>query len=116
MGLVPKLKRDKNNNRVFDDDSIKWLMGAKRLKKCGLSVEDIKNYVELCLEGDSTILDRYEIIRKTKEAALAQLEEAKLMVELITNKEKHYLDIVNQVIPDNTNPGKWQEIDMPIAH
>nr|WP_319941496.1 MerR family transcriptional regulator [Metabacillus sediminilitoris] len=29
-GLVPNLKRDKNNNRLFDDDSIKWLIGAKK--------------------------------------------------------------------------------------
>ncbi|SIR99874.1 DNA-binding transcriptional regulator, MerR family [Peribacillus simplex] len=115
-GLVPNLKRDKNNNRVFDEDSMKWLIGAKKLKKCGLSVEDIKKYVDLCSEGDSSILERYEIILKTKEAALAQLEEARLMVEFITNKEKHYRDIINQVIPDNTNPGEWEKNNIPGVH
>ncbi|MDP1513391.1 MerR family transcriptional regulator [Paenibacillus sp. CMAA1739] len=107
-GLVPDLQRDKNNNRVFDEQAINWLRGAKYLKKCGMSMEDIKKYVDLSLKGESTIEDRYEIIRKQKEVVLAQLEEAKIMAVYITNKEKHYCDIVKQVIPDNTNPSKWQ--------
>jgi DNA-binding transcriptional MerR regulator len=108
-GLVPSLQRDKNNNRIFNDDSIQWLSGAKKLKKCGMSVEDIKKYVELCLEGGTTIQDRYEIIVKQKELVLAQLEEIKSMAEYITNKEKHYRDIINGIIPDDTNPSNWKK-------
>lgn len=33
--LVPNMKRDQNNNRVFDDASLKWLVCAKHLRKCG---------------------------------------------------------------------------------
>lgn len=103
-GLVPSLQRDKNNKRIFSDDSIRWLTGAKKLKKSGMSLVDIKKYVDLSLEGDSTIEERYEMIRKQKVAVLAQLDEVKLMAEYITNKERHYRDIINQVIPDDTNP------------
>ncbi|HCG4536206.1 TPA: MerR family transcriptional regulator [Salmonella enterica subsp. enterica serovar Typhi str. AG3] len=106
-GLVPSLQRDKNNNRIFNDASIQWLSGAKKLKKCGMSVDDIKKYVDLCLEGGSTIQDRYEIIAKQKEIVLAQFEEIKTMAEYITNKEKHYRDIINGVIEDDTNPSYW---------
>ncbi|MEM5008484.1 hypothetical protein WKH54_25890 [Priestia megaterium] len=42
-------------------------------------MEDIKKYVDLCLEGGSTIQERYEIILKQKELVLAQLEEIKSM-------------------------------------
>jgi DNA-binding transcriptional MerR regulator len=107
-GLVPSLQRDKNNKRIFDEDAINWLRGAKKLKRCGMSVEDIKKYVDLSLEGHPTIDERYEMIRKQKELVLAQLEELKLMAEYITNKEKHYRDIKNQVIADDTNPAHWQ--------
>ncbi|MEK4670791.1 MerR family transcriptional regulator [Niallia sp. FSL R7-0271] len=112
-GLVPNLQRDKNNNRIFKDDSINWLRGAKNLKKSGMSVDDIKKYVELCLEGDSTIPERFEIILKQKELVLKQLEEAKLMAEYILNKEKHYRNIMNQVIPDDTNPALWHNGRLP---
>jgi len=115
-GLVPNLQRDKNNNRIFKEDSINWLRGAKNLKKSGMSVEDIKKYVDLCLEGDSTIPERFEMILKQKELVLNQLEEAKLMAEYILNKEKHYRNIINQVIPDDTNPALWQNGTMPKDH
>ncbi|MBE5101610.1 MerR family transcriptional regulator [Priestia aryabhattai] len=115
-GLVPNLKRDKNNNRLFDDDSIKWLIGTKNLRKCGMSMEEIKHYVDLCLEGDSTIPERYEIILRQKEAALTELEEAKERAKLMEKKAQHYFDILNKHIPDNTNPAKWKEDNMPEAH
>lgn len=113
-GLVPNVKRDKNNNRLFDEESINWLTGVKYLKQCGMLVEDIKTYVDLCLEGDSTIQERYEIILKQKEVAQAQLEQAKIRAKYMEDKLKHYLDIINQVIPDDTNPGKWEKNKMQV--
>lgn len=41
-GLVPSVQRDKNNIRLFDQESINWLTGVKYLKQCGMTVEDIK--------------------------------------------------------------------------
>jgi DNA-binding transcriptional MerR regulator len=107
-GLVPSLKRDKNNNRLFDEESVNWLIGIKYLKQCGMSVEDIKTYIDLCLKGDSTIQERYDIILKHKAVAISQLEEAKQRVKYMEEKANHYLDIINGLIPDNTNPGKWE--------
>lgn len=46
------MKRDKNNNRIFDNASLKWLLCTKHLRQYGMSIEDIKRYVDLCLEGD----------------------------------------------------------------
>lgn len=107
-GLVPNLKRDKNNIRIFDEESINWLTGAKYLKACGMSIDDIKRYVDMCMEGDSTVYSRYEIILKQRESAYEQLEAAKQRLQYLELKTKHYLDIVNHIIPDDTNPGKWQ--------
>ena len=107
-GLVPSVQRDKNNNRLFDQESINWLIGVKYLKQVGMSVEDIKSYVDLCLEGNRTIQERYEIILKQKEIAQAQLEEAKRTVKYMEEKATHYLEIINGLIPDDTNPGDWE--------
>lgn len=60
-GLMP-CKRDKNNRRVFDDESLNWLMGIKCLKKCGVSIKDIKVYSDLCMQGDSALKERYELM------------------------------------------------------
>lgn len=106
-GLVPNLKRDHNNNRLFDEEAINWLKGAKRLKQCGMSLDDIKAYIDLCLEGDATIQQRYEIIKKQRDATLVQLEVAKERAQFMSNKFNHYQEIVKRLVPDDMNPIKW---------
>ncbi|WP_338452701.1 MerR family transcriptional regulator [Niallia oryzisoli] len=51
---VFKLKKTnflKNNSRLFNDESINWLIGVKHLKQFGMTVEDIKTYVDLNVLG-----------------------------------------------------------------
>lgn len=104
--LIPNVKRNKNNVRLFDEESVNWFIGIKCLKECGMSIEDIKNYIDLCLEGDNTIHERFDIILKQREIAKKQLEEAKERLIYLENKVKHYEDIINGDLLDNTNPGK----------
>ncbi|WP_405115599.1 MerR family transcriptional regulator [Paenibacillus sp. FSL K6-1217] len=106
-GLVPSLQRDKNNIRLFDDESINWLYGIRCLKQTGLPIERIKTYVDLCLEGDSTIVQRFAMMMECREAALLQLEEAKQRVAHLEEKALQYQAILEQRIPDLTNPGNW---------
>jgi len=102
-GLVPNVQRDKNNTRLFDEESLKWLIRVKYLKDCGMSIKDIKHYVNLYLEGDSTILSRYKIILKHKEIAVKQLEEAKKRVKYMEGKVNRYLAIIKPDILEDTN-------------
>jgi DNA-binding transcriptional MerR regulator len=98
QGLVPNIQRDKYNNRLFDEASLNWLVRVKYLKDCGMSIKDIKYFVDLYLEGDSSILLRYEIILKYKKIAREQLEEATRRVAFMEKKAKRYHKIINQVI------------------
>lgn len=109
-GLVPTIQRNKNNIRLFDDESMNWLYGIKCLKQTGLPIESIKTYVELCLEGDSTIAQRFAMMMEYREAALLQLEEAKQRVAHLEEKALQYQAILEQRIPDLTNPGNWSKL------
>jgi DNA-binding transcriptional MerR regulator len=108
-GLVPSLKRDEHNKRLFDEESISWLTGIKYLKQCGMSVEDVKAYVDLCLKGHDTIEERYAIIEKQRAIAQEQLKEARDRVDFMEEKARHYQEILTKKIPDDTNPGKWHK-------
>ncbi|SFB36409.1 DNA-binding transcriptional regulator, MerR family [Lentibacillus halodurans] len=108
-GLVPSVSRNKNNIRLFDEESINWLYGAKCLKQTGMPIEKIKTYVDLCLEGDSTVPQRFALIKEYKEAALVQLEEAKRRVSHLEQKTTQYQAILEHRIPDTTNPSKWEK-------
>ena len=74
-GLVPNVKRDKNNRRVFDEADVKWIKDLICLKKCGMSIQEMKEYLDLCLQGQSTIPRRKELLAKKQDALRASIQE-----------------------------------------
>lgn len=109
-GLVPSLRRNQNNIRMFDEESINWLHGIKCLKQSGMPIEVIKTYVDLCLEGDSTLPQRFALMMEHKDVALAKLEEAKRHVAHLEEKTDLYQAILEHRSPDTTNPANWDRI------
>lgn len=93
-GLIPNVKRDSNNYRVFDENDIAWILGLKCLKKCGMSIKKMKNYMNLCLMGQSSIPERKEILKETRENLLIQLKEIENSIHYIDTKQQFYDDIL----------------------
>lgn len=102
QGLLP-CHRDKNNHRIFDEESVGWLGGIQCLRRCGISIEDIGMYCRLCQEGESRLPDRYEFILRQRELAYKRLKEAQETVAYMEQKVRHYQDIMSRAIPDDTN-------------
>lgn len=65
-GLIPNVKRDNNNRRIFDERDVKWIKDLTCLKKCGMSIQEMKEYMGLCMQGESTILLRKELFAKNR--------------------------------------------------
>ncbi|OWR28978.1 MerR family transcriptional regulator [Saccharibacillus sp. O23] len=109
-GLIPSVRRDEHNIRLFDDESIDWLYGVRCLKQSGMSIETMKTYVDLCLEGDSTVFRRAAIMQELKEHAIAELEEAKRRIAHLEEKTALYQAVLEQRSVDTTNPGSWERL------
>ena len=103
--LLP-CERDGANRRIFDEDSLGWLRTIQCLKGCGMSIEDIRHYCELCRmeESEENLRARYEIILEYRKRAREKLEEAQKRVEYMERKTKHYEAILSGQIPDDMNP------------
>ena len=65
-GLLPPVARDKNNVRSFCEQDLNWIFIIKCLRGGGVQLADIRKYVALCQVGDSTVEERYEIIKEAK--------------------------------------------------
>jgi DNA-binding transcriptional MerR regulator len=94
-GLIPNVKRDKNNRRIFDDENIKWIKGLTCLKNCNLSIDEMKIYIAMMLKGNSTIPERKKLLAQKQmelKEKIATLEEA---VAFIDWKQNFYNDILN---------------------
>lgn len=93
-GLVPNVKRDAGNRRVFDERDLAWIESLGCLKRCGLSIEEMRRYVALCLQGQASIARRQAILACKREALLARMDELREAVEYIDRKQNFYRDVL----------------------
>lgn len=89
-GLIPNIKRDKSNYRDFDERNIKWIKNLQCLRKCGMGIENMKRYMNLCLGGPSTIMERKKLLADQKEQFLRKTEELNECIDFIDNKQTFY--------------------------
>ena len=94
-GLVPNVKRDKNNRRIFDERDIKWINDLTCLKRCGMSIQEMKEYLDLCLQGASTIPLRKELLAKKQEALRLSIKELEDSVAYIDWKQNFYDEVLS---------------------
>lgn len=94
-GLVPNVKRDRRNYRVFDEHDIKWIQSLNCLKSCGMSIAEMKQYLALCMEGEGTIPERKMILAEKKETLLQSITELQKAVAYIDWKQGFYDDVLS---------------------
>lgn len=93
-GLIPNVKRDANNRRVFDERDVKWIKDLVCLKKCGMSIQEMKEYLDLCLQGEATIPQRKEMLAKKQEALRSSIQELEDSVAYIDWKQSFYDEVL----------------------
>ncbi len=94
-GLIPNVKRDKNNYRVFSDNDIKWIQSLGCLKRCGMTIAEMKEYLKLCLKGETSIPEREIILAKKREALLEAKKEIEDSLAFIDWKENFYNEVLS---------------------
>ena len=92
-GLIPNVKRDKNNYRVFDENNIEWIKGLQCLKKCGMSLKDMRMYLDYCMQGPASIPERVDMLNETKEDLERRLSEIQESLDYIEQKKELYRDM-----------------------
>lgn len=102
-GLVPHVKRDKNNRRIFDEHDVRWIKDLVCLKKCGMSIQEMRTYLSLCLEGEKTIMQRKELLAKKQEELRHAIEELEESVAYIDWKQNFYDEVLSGQKPYISN-------------
>ena len=90
QGLVPGLKRDEGNRRVFDEQDIKGILCLKRLRSCGMGIHEIRDFLELCRRGKSSVPARKQVLEKKRQELLAQIGEIEKSIAYIDEKQAYY--------------------------
>ena len=89
-GLLPFVERSSGGVRVFKEADYEWLKVIECLKKTGMPLKDIKTFIEMAMQGDETIDERLELIRKQRDEVSKQIAELQETVETLNFKCWYY--------------------------
>jgi len=90
IGLVPQVPRTQSGIRNYDEMAIHWIEFAMRFKKAGVSLEAIREYIQLALHGESTKEARREILLETKAGLEKKLHDIHATLDVINYKVDTY--------------------------
>lgn len=93
IGLIPAVPRNKSGIRNYDDNSIGWINFIKCMKKAGLTIEVLIEYVSLYQQGDSTKETRKSLLIEQRKELLDRIEELKETLEYLDKKIEKYDEI-----------------------
>ncbi len=113
-GLLPYVKRE-NGRRVFEDKDFKWLRVLNCMKNINMPIKKIREYVELALQGDSTLKERYELILEQKKFIQNQINDLNSCLKEFEYKEWYYKTAIEagteKVVENITSNSPTLEID-----
>ncbi|MDD5804735.1 MerR family transcriptional regulator [Blautia sp. HCP3S3_H10_1] len=89
-GLLPFVERSSSGIRMFHEKDYEWLQMIGCLKKAGMSLKDIRQYIHLAMEGDSTIEERLQLFYRQRELLQAQMEALQRTMDVLDYKCWYY--------------------------
>jgi len=103
QGLVPNVKRDSQNRRVFDDRDIAWINSLTCLKNCNMGIGEMKQYLALCLQGSSSIPERKVILEAKQQELRKELKRIQDSIDYIDWKQGFYDEVLSGKRPYISN-------------
>ncbi|HPJ88846.1 MAG TPA: MerR family transcriptional regulator [Thermotogota bacterium] len=89
-GLLPFVERSEGGIRMFKDEDFGWIYIIKCLKKTGMTIKEIKKYLDYAMQGDSTIDERLEMFREQQKVVEREIAELNEALDLLKYKQWYY--------------------------
>lgn len=94
VGMIPPVPRTSGGIRNYGEDECSWIELALCMRRAGLPVETMIEYVRLFQEGDETIPARLQLLKDQKEVLLDQQEKISQMLHRLEYKIGRYEEAV----------------------
>ncbi|OUD01921.1 MerR family transcriptional regulator [Streptomyces swartbergensis] len=92
IGLMPHIDRSHTGQRRYTNRDLDWLDLVGKLRLTGMPVADMVRYAELVREGDHTYVERFELLKTTREDVLARIDELRGTLAVLDRKISFYAD------------------------
>ncbi len=89
-GLLPFVTRNSSGNRQFSEEDLDLVKLICCLKNTGMQVKEIKQYIDLCMQGEVTAAARRQIMDDHRKAILRQIDDLKKNLTIVNLKIGFY--------------------------
>lgn len=90
-GLLPPEKRNKNQQRLFDEEDLHWITNLHYLREAGMSIAELQHYTALVREGDSSLPQRIALMREQRQRVITAIADKQEQLKVIDHKLERYL-------------------------
>ncbi|MDD5852816.1 MAG: MerR family transcriptional regulator [Lachnospiraceae bacterium] len=116
-GLLPFVERTSGGIRMFKEQDYEWMKIIECMKRAGMPIKDIRDYIELALEGDATIHERLQLFQNQKRLVQEQMKSLQHTLDVLDYKCWYYetaesagtTDVLKNISEDKI-PDKYREI------
>ena len=108
-GLFPSIERDSNGTRLFRDVDIETFYMIECMKKCGMRISEIRQYMDWLAEGDKNIDKCLSMFQEKQRVLSEEMSKLKECIDAVnykvwyyqTAKEAGTLSIHEKIAPEN---------------
>lgn len=86
LGLLNPIHRDSNGHRRYTEADLEHITLLKRLRATGMSLDEMKRYIDLWREGSESFLERRMLLQQQREKVQAQIDELCDVLAFIDHK------------------------------
>ena len=90
IGLIPPVPRTKSGIRNYDEASCGCVELMKCMRKAGVQIEALIEYVDLFQQGDATLEARKNILVYQRDQLMSRMEEMQESLDRLNQKIENY--------------------------
>src|SRR5699024_11132754 len=90
IGLIPPVPRTKSGIRDYNEESCGWIALMKCMRKAGVQIEALIEYVALFQQGDSTLDARKALLMEQRDQLLARMVDMQASLNRLNDKIERY--------------------------
>lgn len=90
IGLIPSVPRNKSGIRDYDEESCQWIELMKCMRKSGVQIDALIQYVSLFQEGDATLDARKNLLIDQRNQLAERMKDMQASLDRLNYKIERY--------------------------
>lgn len=90
VGLIPRVHRNANGIREYDEEDCNWVEFIKCMRDSGLSIATLVRYVNLFQEGDETRNERKSLLIEERQKLILRMNDMQATLNRLNKKIDRY--------------------------